>query len=288
MATTKTLVIRRIFDARYDPESGEIANPIVTLEEVTEAIREGNAELSRSQQLSARNPANFFKDFIRNTARANENWPNEVLEKGYTAKQRTGGNACFEFVALKREQAVPFPPTVPVITEVTPRHRIQSASLPLASRRLGRNDEPWLIQVATRLRIIETHLTLESGIDILHIDHLQMSVKLRHSEIDAIFLAVEDLGETRLREILVTCEAKTRADDILPDQILAQVKAVFGQPRLDQELVLPIAIKAIGESQVYLVEFETVRRGEAESVMELSVATSAVYELVPAVPGIGT
>jgi len=129
-------------------------------------------------------------------------------------------------------------------------------------------------------------LALESTREILYIDHLQMNIKLRKSEIDALFLAVERRKSGESRELLVTCEAKTRNDDILPDQILNQVKAIFAHPGINQELVIPIAIKTIRPSEVYLVEFEPVTRQQANSLMALNVVSTALYELVPDVPGI--
>jgi len=258
----------------------------VSLSDVSEAIREVNRSAPENRPLSDRNPANFFKDFIRNRASANRNWPASVLERGHTARQTTGEGQCFEFVPLAQGQTEPFPPLVPEPSGSTPRHRIESASLPLASRKLGRTDEPWLIQVAVRLRLIQTHLALFSYREILQVDHLQMSVKLRRTEIDALFLAVEEVEQGHC-EVLVTCEAKTGRDDILPDQVLEQVRAVFRQPAITQDVVIPLAMKTLGSSEVYLVEFEPVGRAEIEQTSELNVASAAIYELSPTVPGIG-
>jgi len=113
-----------------------------------------------------------------------------------------------------------------------------------------------------------------------------MSVKLRRSEIDALFLAVEQMEEGH-REVLVTCEAKTGRDDILPAQVLEQVTAVFDQPAITQDVVIPLAMKTVGSSRVYVVEFEAVSRAEIDQTSELNVASAAIYELSPTVPGIG-
>jgi len=275
-----------LFEQRWDEDRGALRRSEVSLSDVSRAIRAVNPSLPQHRRLSDRNPANFFKDFIRNRASANSNWPASILERGYTARQTTGEGQCFEFVPLAEGQTEPFPRLVPEPCNSTARHRIESASLPLASRKLGRTDEPWLIQVAVRLRLIQTHLALFSPREILQVDHLQMSVKLRRTEIDAVFLAVEQVEDAH-REVLVTCEAKTGRDDILPDQVLEQVRAVFDQRAITQNTVIPLAMKTVGSSEVYVVEFEPVSRAEIDAASELTVASAAIYELSPTVPGIG-
>src|SRR5262249_11906998 len=147
-------------------------------------------------------------------------------------------------------QTEAFPECVPPPDAALPHYKIESLSLPLASRRLGRSDEAWLVQVLIRLRVIETHLAMFSQRRIVQLDHLQMSVKLRKSEIDALFLAIEQgdpANPESLQEVIVCCEAKQMHDDILPDQILGHVEAVFNTKSVQQSLVLPIAVKAIGK-----------------------------------------
>ncbi len=286
--TKKTAIIEMLFNKRWDVNTSSLSEFVVTLEEVRQAIGEYN-EQNPTTQLSAKNPANFFKDFIRRRSSANENWPRRVMERGYTARQRTGSNACFEFVRLVPGQTEPFPVRTPPPTELTPRYKIESVSLPLASRRLGRRDETWLVQVLVRLRVIETHFALVSKRKVIQLDHLQMGVKLRKCEIDALFLAIEQKTSEdpeSQREIIVCCEAKGLNDDILQDQVLAQVQAVFRIKGLTQDLVLPIAVKAIGASRVHVIEFDVVARSDAPNA-SLSIVGEAVYELVPSVPGIG-
>ena len=57
--------------------------------------------------------------------------------------------------------------------------------------------------------------------------------------------------------------------------------------KIEQDIVLPLAVKAIAPSQVYVVEFQPVHRKDVANTGGLTVATSAIYELVPPVPGIG-
>jgi hypothetical protein len=282
----KPAIIERIFHARWDQNTGTLSAAVVTLEQVGYAIREYSAA-NPDTPMSDRNPANFFKDYVRNRRSANGNWPRTILERGYTARQRTGEGECFEFIRLAEGQTEPFPNLLPEPTPGAPHFRIESVSLPLASRRLGRSDESWLIQVAVRLRVLETHFALVSQRGIVQLDHLQTAVKLGgRSEIDALFLAIEDRGSAR-EEMIVCCEAKGLRDDILVDQVLRQVQEVFQIGGVTQGLVLPVGIKAIGPSRVHVYEFDVVTRAEAPSLESLSLVTDAVYEFLPPVPGIG-
>jgi hypothetical protein len=238
--------------------------------------------------MSTKNPANFFKDFVRDKRRANGNWPHYVLTAGYTARQTTGGGRCFEFVALMPGQTEPFPLAIRPGPE-TPRHAIESVSLPLASRVLGRSEETWLIQVAVRLRVIETHLSLFSSRRdrIAQVDHLQISAKVG-PEIDALYLVIEDSGTPGQREeAIVSCEAKGLRDDLLEDQILEQVRAVFKLSTVRQNTVIPMGIKVVGRSVLHVVEFQAVTREEAAELACLTTLSDATYELHPPVPGIG-
>lgn len=162
--------------------------------------------------------------------------------------------------------------------------------MPLASRRLGRKDEPWLLQVIVRLRVIETHLALYSLRHFVQIDHLQMSVKLAGAEVDALYLATQQIGAGS-SELIVCCEAKGRRDDILEDQIMAQVRAVFSTREIVQDTVIPMAVKALrprqDHSEVHVIEFDAVSRSEVSALTSLTVASEAVFELHPPVPGIG-
>lgn len=286
MATAKTAIIEQIFNHRFAAESGTLENPVVTLQEVSAAITAYNAT-NPAEPMSTRNPANFFKDFIRNRASANRNWPAVVLEAGFTARQVTQANACFEFIPLPTGQREAFPTsTFAKPTEKTPKHQIESVSLPLASRRLGRKDEPWLIQVITRLRIVEAHFSLVSARNIKQLDLLQMSVKLAGTEIDALFLAHEEVANGRYEEVIITCEAKGGRDDILEDQILRQAKAPFSMRQITQNRVIPIAVKCVASSTIHVVEFSEVTREKSAEVDSITIACDSLFEIRPPVPGI--
>lgn len=271
----KTSIIETLFNERWNPETNTLSNPTVTYDDIRRFVNKGNVYA-------------FFKDIVRNTSRANEIWPVSVLNRGYTGIQAVAESACFTFVPLPQGQLTAFV-TADVLSPNPSilRHEIESASLPFASRQLGRGDEPWLIQVAVRLRLIETHLALFSPRQIITVDHLQMSVKLQPAEIDALFLAVEQISGTQRREIIITCEAKSLRDDIIEEQVRRQVKTLGRVKSINQEYILPIAIKAIKPSEIYLVEFDVVPKEEAERVETLVVVKEVIYILKPSVPGIG-
>jgi len=84
----------------------------------------------------------------------------------------------------------------------------------------------------------------------------------------------------------VCCEAKGIRDDVIVSQILGEVKALF-RTRITQDLILPIAVKALAPSRVFVVEFETVAREDADEKNSLEVASAALYDFVPPIPGIG-
>lgn len=284
----KTSIIEALFNKRWQGVDKPLLDPRVTLAQVSEAIEVSNVG-KKGKTLSTKNPANFFKDFIRIKKSANKNWPQSVFDRGYTARQITGGGACFEFVRLQPGQTEPFP--ISVIHKpgpAVPHDQIQSASMPLASRRLGRSNEAWLVQVLVRLHVIETHLALHSTRKFVQVDLLQTNIKLSKTEIDAVFLGLEELPDTHdLREVIITCEAKGLRDDILEDQIVAQVKAAFGMAAMRQNIVLPIATKAVAPSRVYVVQFAPVNREDAPNLSLLTVESETLYDLLPAVPGVG-
>lgn len=281
--TRKTEIIQSLFDDRFSPATKKLRSTVVTLEEVSAAIRANNLAHPELPPMSTRNPANFFKDFIRKQKSANRNWPKRVFRAGYTAVQVTSEGRCFEFVPIVPRQRIPFPlDVVPGPTKKTPLYRVESVSLPLASRRLGRNDEPWLVQVLVRLRVLKTHLALCSKRHIVQLDHLQTNVKLSGAEIDALFLATEEDKQ----EVIVCCEAKGIRDDVIVSQILGEVKALF-RTEITQDLVLPIAVKALAPSRIYVIEFQAVTRNAADEKTSLQVASAALYDFVPQVPGIG-
>lgn len=298
MASEKTPVIEYLFFKHWNAEARVLSKSVMTRADVREALRECAATMGIS--LSDMNVSNFLKDVIRGQSASN-NWPERLKQLRYTAVQRPGEGNVFEFVPYGPDDTEPFADLYRP-TDNTPRFGIQSVSMSLDAKALGRSDEPWLIQTAVNLRVIETHFAVASSIHVVQLSHLQMSVKLRRTEIDALFLA-HCLGEGRQFRALVTCEAKQRRERILEHQIVQQVKAAFeitaasrrtraGRNAVetsltnDVDLIIPVGMRAVRGVGFYLVEFKPVTRAEAPSLEQLEIAADAVYELKPPVPGI--
>lgn len=280
----KTPYIEALFNDRWDSITGSFKGPsIVTLADVKHYL---DSPPPGAQLLSSSNPANFFKDFTRRIESANLNWPQSVTARGFTANQVTTQGACFDFVPIPSGQAQPFVAAGAFATSLTP-HFIESASMPVASRGLGRSDEPWLLQVVVRLKIIETYLTLFSSRSarIVQVDHLQMSVKHYGVEIDALYLVLEHDDAKQERQMLVTCEAKGIREDVNLSQLIRQANAGLRLADFSPKRVMPISIKAVGQSRLHVVEYETL--SAPRTTGQLNIAAEALFELRPSVPGIG-
>jgi hypothetical protein len=295
--TGKSLIIEKLFDDRWDPSNQSLTNDLVTLEDIGNAIRWYNQNIPPgNRRMSDRNPANFFKDFFRNTFRANLNWPKSVLSRGYTAQQVTGSGNAFRFVALRPGQVTAF---VEVESHYPQRpgkecqFRIQSLSLDAKARLLGRRDETWLMQIAGKLRLIQSHLALCSELPFIEVSELQQGVKQSRSEIDGLFLGKVD----RVRSMLITVEAKGRKDDILQIQVVQQVNAVMRMKSIHRNLeliagdinefyILPMAIKVVDESVVYVAEYEPVKYVKHAAINSVSLVRESLCQIMPPVEGI--
>ena len=279
MSSDKTAIVDYLFNMYWDEASQSLTKNVMSLEDVGDAIRACNQVdgLNRSD----RNPANFLKDIVR-SRNASGIWPQNVANRGFTGKQRTGTGECFEFVRYELGQVEPFPDLFRP-TESTLKIHMQSVSLPQASKALGRSDEAWLIQTAVNLRVIEQHLATQSDVEVREVVHLQMNVKLRATEIDAIYLAQVSLSGIA-RKAIVTCEAKNHSERILVDQITSQVIAAF--ETTDADLVIPMAIRSVRGSGIQVIEFQKIGRDQLEAFDRVQFARDVVYNLVPPVAGI--
>lgn len=291
----KTPIIEGLFIQRWNQATGTLSNRVIYESDVTTAVQAYRMS-HPTTRLRSPNPYNFFKDIFRSGRAGNRHWPTTVLKCGYTAAQRTGNRRVFEFIPLPPGQTTAFLEPTPWVG-ITP-HLVQSASLPIASRNVGRPDEMWLIQVLVRLNIVETHFARRYAAQpsspsaptwrIEQVDHLQMGVKQAGAEIDALFLVVETMPGSAPQQVIVCCEAKGVRDDILEDQLLAQVNAALAIRQLRHvNVVIPLAVKAFAPSQVYIADYQPLNRAAASAVTSLTVGFQGVYELVPPVPGIG-
>lgn len=277
MPSLKTQVIEWLFMSRWDVQSRKLKNSLITQTDIQEAL--GNFP---DIALSDRNIANFMKDIVRGQS-ASSIWPKSLKELKYTAVQRPGDGNSFEFIPYLEGQTEPFPdPHRPKAD--TPSFKIQSISLPLQAKQLGRSDEPWLLQSAINLRVIETHFATVSTIQMEQLTHLQMSVKLRTTEIDALFLAICSDAKGEHYQAIITCEAKQARERILESQLISQVLAAFEKTPVD--VVIPIGLRAVRKRGFYVVEFSPITRAQSAKLEQLDVVAEAVYEPHPPLKGI--
>lgn len=286
MTSQKTVVVDYLWDVL-----SATGRSVATFEDVGSAIRHCNKQFGNN--LKSDNPANFMKDLLRG-GNASKNWPTRLAGKKITGRQVTGENRIFEFIPFAEGQLEAFPnPFEPTGSE--PEYVVQSVSIPLATKSLGRQDESWLIQVAVQLRVLETHFSTLSSSNLIELTHLQMGIKLNRTEIDSLFLAVLSVAEDRRINALVTCEAKQQKDPILADQIVQQVVSAYASVKnldLNIESIIPVALKSLKDrAAIYVAEFEPWSAIEAQAAeadrKELVVGSSGVYRLHPPVPGIG-
>jgi hypothetical protein len=267
MPSAKTPIIEKLFFERYDTATGALTDPVVTLEEVSAAIRES------AGTLSTRNPANFMKDIVRSPNR-NSVFPASVAAAGWTARQDPGDGRCFRFVPLPSGQKTAFLTARPDPAFVANPHDVQSLSLPPASRQFGRAHETWLTHVVTNLGVVHTHIALNSPVELLGLELLQSNVELGQAEVDAIYLATAK-DETRF---LVSCEMKGPREVLDEDQIERGARRVAETS--GGATVLPLGVKALSGGLIWVVEFD-------KALSPLAKVSEGVYRLSPAVPGIG-
>lgn len=280
MASEKTPVIEYLYDHIYVAQN----RSIITLDDVKEAIN--FCRNSHNIKLSSNNPANFFKDFIRGK-NSSSNWPERLWDNHITARQVTGNSHVFEFIIFEANQKEPFPEKF-LPSPAVKRFPVQTVTLNLASRELGRSDEPWLIQTAVNLKIVEQFLAVMSDINFIEISHLQMSVKLKKTEIDSVFLGKYKVDD-KTQYAYITCEAKQKNDPILHDQIIRQVEAVFQIMPDEINSVIPIALKAIQGTGIHLIEFQKLEKESFSrdmDTLELQIQKDAIFELHPPIQGI--
>lgn len=291
MASDKSVVIERIWDVLQTEGKGRTT---VYFQDVIDAIDHCNT--ADNKKRSAKNPANFMKDLVRSD-NASKNWPDKLSLARIGARQRVGKDRVFEFQPYTDDQTEPFPnvhmPTQEMVPEI-----IQSLSLPLASKALGRRDESWLVQIAVSLHVLEHHLARHSTIGVKELVHLQTGVKLAGSEVDGLFRAVVE-WDGRRDHVLITCEAKQQGERILEHQIVEQIGAAYAsvkasvpEEELGISMIVPVAIKAIPpHGDIYVVEFQpwspTEAEAEESTVKDLLPASVGLYRLSPPVPGIG-
>ena len=157
MPSKKTSVIEWIFfNLKFDSGSGLLRDQIVTFDDISAGIA------AAGDGLSSKNPANFWKDLTR--ADMNASWPTSVFAAGYTGADGIGlgPGACFQFVATLEGQEEPFVDVLEYDESLVQTHVLQSLSMPVAKKALGRRDENWLAQVSADLHVVETFFSIFS------------------------------------------------------------------------------------------------------------------------------
>jgi len=183
MASQKTRVIEQLFNdaGRWSAGVGSVlVRPVVTLDDVSAAITAYNSAGTTKLQLSDRNPANFFKDFVRKAKSAEQNWPASVLAAGYTGDSRKGSGACFEFLKISAGQTTAFSTlsaTYPRNPGATKLQVVQTLSVELLFKALARRDENWLQSLAVSIHIPHTHLALHPDASITNVDWAMIPVQ---------------------------------------------------------------------------------------------------------------
>lgn len=314
----KKEVIEILIEGLWPTGTPKPEGPMIVINDnVVSAITERNKRYTAPKdKLSTNNPANFLKDFIRHTT-CNENWPQRLWDERITARQRYGDKQVLEFVSWRDGDDRPFPDRFdPKPGEEIPVLAFEALSIPREARALGREDEPWLIQVIVSQRLINTHFSVVASRAGLHVDtlaHLQMSVKTQ-PEIDATFVAgvkgKDDEGKDIEYRAYVTGEAKQIGERILEDQIREQVAKAFEITRELQgaeaiHAVIPVAFKVIrypiepgavdSRRGIYLAQFKPIMRSEFDKKygdksklheMPLVLQSKAFYEPFPPIRGI--
>ncbi|ROS47904.1 hypothetical protein EDF50_3246 [Frigoribacterium sp. PhB24] len=283
--SAKTEVIEWVFDRRYDPSTGRLSDAIVTMDDISDGIVATNAKLSSS------NPANFWKDLTRNgTAGLNRNWPQSVFVRGYAGADAIGQGrrAVFTFVGIVAGQAEPFLEGL-LLDDHLPAIRLQSLSMPQSMKALGRPGENWHAQVADRLNVVSSFFALCSPRNVpprsVHeVNFLQTGIKMRGGETDAAFSLSADDGQW-----LVSAEVKGRTEQFHTPQIAraahnlqAMAKSTKGSTLGDLTGVIPLGIKVVGPSKLWVIEFTPVESADTP----LDKVAEGLFELVPHVPGI--
>ncbi len=293
----KTIIIEHIFDQRWNLNTQSLTRDLITLSDVSDAIKHFNKNVPEGlDPMSDRNPANFFKDFIRRTSSANRNWPKSVLSRGYTARQETGAGNSFRFIRLPAGHVTAFVESesrYPQKPKKVCKFRIQSLSLDAKSRLLGRRDESWLMQVAAKLRLVQSHLALCSERVFIEVSELQQNLKQSGAEIDGLFLGKVNSNNS----MLITVEAKGRNDDILQVQVVAQVNAAMKMKSIQRNLeaiagevnkfyILPMAMKVIEDSVVYIAEYKPVKYVKNRRIKLVSLVRESLCQIMPPVEGV--
>jgi hypothetical protein len=246
----KTAVIEYLFfEVKRYVQGHDLTDSVVTFDDIYRAIQETGANLKTN------NLPNFWKDLTRTNPGAL--WPRRVLDAGYYGVDAIGDadGASFRFEKVPDGVADPYADLiVPSEDALACEIVLESVSMPIAMKSLGRTDENWLTQVGVRLRVIETHFALRSPSGASEISFLQTGVKLGDAEVDAAYSLVDNHDDTWLLAV----EAKGRRERVHVSQVLRAAKELLRYATAGNwnvRGVIPMALKTMGASRLHVVEF---------------------------------
>lgn len=280
------MVIEWLFFKKFDVTTATVRDPVVTMDDINEAIRATGAKL----KLGA-NRANFWKDLTRDGDKGlNRTWPNTVFARGFVGGDAIGqrSGAVFMFLPAPPGQLVPFVDGI-VFNDQLPVMQLQSLSMPQAMKELARPGETWQAQVAGRLNVVASFFALcsprnVSPRSVQEVNFLQTNIKMGQGESDAAFSLLADDGRW-----LVSAEVKGRSEELHLPQIARAVSALEAAVKSTNNTtlnfvgVIPLGIKVVGRSKIWVVEFAPAQNPGTPLVK----IAEGVFELVPPVPGIG-
>lgn len=279
----KTPIIEWLFfNRKYDSATKTLIEPVVTFDDIRDAV-------VKMKLSTAPNIPNFWKDLTRRGAKGiNAHWPQSVFAAGFTGADAIGtkSGACFMFEPVPKGQTTPAVDSV-VFSSTLPTRQLQSLSMPQTMKALGRPGENWHAQVADRLNVVSSFFALCSPRNVpprsVHeVNFLQTGVKMQRGETDAAFSLIADDGNW-----LVSAEVKGRREEFNLPQIARAAVALEAAAKKSSKLgavrgVIPVGIKVVGRSKLWVVEFDPV----AAAGSPLTKVAEGVFELVPHVPGI--
>jgi len=287
VTSEKTRVIDWLFfNRKFDAKTGVLVEPVVTADDINEGIAATRARLKLGG-----NRMNFWKDLTRGGAKSlNRNWPEKVFASGFTGRDAIGQapGAVFMFLPVAADQKSPFEDDESFDDQL-PIIPLQSLSMPQTMKALGRSGENWHAQVADRLNVVSSFFALCSPRNraprsVAEVNFLQTGIRMKGGETDAAFRLLADDGQW-----LVSAEVKGKREQFNYAQIARSSSGLEHSIRRkelstlgDVAGVIPLGIKVIGRSTLWLVEFEPV----PHSTSPLVKVAEGLFQLVPHVPGI--
>ena len=172
----------------------------------------------------------------------------------------------------------------------TPIHRLESLGLrpPLLHHRPS--DDGPLVGLLTELRVIETHFALFSKPPVVGVASWQQSVRVNDSVVDARYYIRREHYDRRRydssSDLALVCVIEDLQVRTSPRTLWEYMLPVFHERDTRRSNVIPMMVLPQNDGTLYVAEFALVPWPSRTDVM-LTLASDAVYQFVPPVPGIG-